>query len=203
MIIFNQTITFDQKVEHCQIRFPGHDSEKLYLAYKYSESAIFYFLPMVVQTVLYSITVRNLRLSIRELSTQFNLELTSNRRHDTLKKVVRVRLGVVKMLMASVVLYLVSYSPVQVHLIYNTFSNSSIFESWIFFAIVMVATHLNSAANPVVYAIFNQSFRRCFRRLLCQIFGAARYRRERQDSPTFQRLSTRSSSTSKTYLSNF
>ncbi|PVD20151.1 hypothetical protein C0Q70_20645 [Pomacea canaliculata] len=71
---------------------------------------------------------------------------TTDRAADT----IRARKGVVKMLVASVVVYTVSYSPHQVHLLYNTFSSTQLPETWHFFVFVMVMTHINSAANPVL-----------------------------------------------------
>ena len=122
----------------------------------------------------------------------------SERGSDRAVETIRARKGVVKMLVASVVVYTVSYSPHQAHLLYNTFSPAPLPESWNFFVFVMVMTHINSAANPVLYSIFSQNFRRNFKRCLCYICyvkNRHEYRRTRFDSFDSRGVSRRASTT--------
>ncbi|BFY97020.1 hypothetical protein BsWGS_00060 [Bradybaena similaris] len=201
VVIFNRTVPTVPGVEHCQTMFPGNDTAHLYLLYKYSESVLFYYLPMVIQLILYSIIAKRLYASNDELSNQFKMRSTCHRRYDSISDTMKARRGVVKMLVASVLLYFISYSPIQVHLIYSTFARSSFLDSWDFFVFVMVVTHTNSAANPLLYAIFSQNFRRHFVRCLCSCCVRSQYSRTRLDSQESRHMSTRSSSTSKTYVS--
>ena len=113
---------------------------------------------------------------------------------------IRARKGVVKMLISSVLLYCLSYSPLQARLIYKSFlarpgMPPNFFDSPEFFVFVMVVTHINSAANPVLYAIFSQNFRRNFQRSLC--CGCCR-RRDRRSSSMDARLLSRRSTRSST-----
>ncbi|CAG5135076.1 unnamed protein product [Candidula unifasciata] len=199
--IFNQTVPTAPNIKHCLTVFPDNNLSQLYIIYKYSESVLFYYLPMVIQIILYSIIAKRLYASNDELSNQFKMRSTCNRRYDSISDTMKARRGVVKMLIASVLLYFISYSPIQVHIIYSTFARSSFLESWDFFVFVMIVTHTNSAANPLLYAIFSQNFRRHFIRCLCSCCSRHQYARTRLDSQDSRHISTRSSTTSKTYVS--
>jgi hypothetical protein len=117
---------------------------------------------------------------------------------DRAVETIRARKGVVKMLVASVVVYTISYSPVQVHFLYTLVTGQHLSVSWTFFVLVMVLTHVNSAANPVLYAIFSQNFRRNFKRCLCYVCYVKdrhEYRRTRFDSFDSRGVSRRISTT--------
>ena len=197
-------------IEHCRIALPASDrqqAKQLSLIYRYIEAAVFYFTPIMIQIVLYSITARRLFYSNKQLSTKLGSKYRvgdTGRKRDNASDTIRARRGVVKMLVASVILYFISYSPVQAHLIYSTFASSSFMESWEFFSFTLILTHINSAANPILYGIFSQNFRRHFRRCLsaCVHCGRGQGRRSgvngRYNSISDSRLlSTRSSVTSK------
>ncbi|XP_005091615.1 neuropeptide receptor 15 [Aplysia californica] len=201
VLLYNVTVQTGPNMEHCKILLPGSNKRRSFLLYKYLEAAFFYFLPMLIQVVLYSITCKRLFSSNKQLSTklQSSRYKTNGRNKDDDSDTKKARIGVVKMLIASVSLYFISYSPLQIHLIYSTFARSSILQSWEFFAFVMIITHVNSAANPILYGIFSQNFRRNFRRCLhsgckCDQEG---YLRARLDTGDSRHMSTRSSSTSK------
>ncbi|XP_076465346.1 neuropeptide receptor 15-like [Babylonia areolata] len=146
-----------------------------------TESLLFYFLPMITQVVLYAAVCRRLFASMEDLQCRFqqtgppgsadssNIPLHGHRDQHA-AETIRARKGVVKMLVASVAVYVVSYSPLQ---------PPPQPQSWTFFVFVMVLTHLNSAANPVLYAIFSQNFRRNFKRCLC-FLCFSRYQRSRR-----------------------
>jgi hypothetical protein len=75
----------------------------------------------------------------------------------------RARKGVVKMLMASVTIYIVSYSPKQVLLFYNTFSRAPFHSTWVFLVFVTAMGYINSAANPILLCIFSLKYRSKFK----------------------------------------
>nr|KAG5703671.1 hypothetical protein BaRGS_002545 [Batillaria attramentaria] len=206
-------------MHHCQIVFPD-PHPRHYLIFKLFESAVFYFLPLIIQVALYAMVAKRLYASMEELQTRFQMRpgepsatqalngggesrnggLNGSRsdRSDRAVDTIRARKGVVKMLVASVVVYTISYSPHQVHLLYNTFSETRLPESWHFFVFVMVMTHINSAANPVLYSIFSQNFRRNFKRCLCYVCYLKKrqaYRRTRFDSFDSRGVSRRASTT--------
>ena len=155
----------------CALRFPGNHM-KFFMAYKYSECLTFFFIPVVIQVVLYTIMGKKLFLGADNLrrNTGSNARLTlqgdSHRERDS--EALRARKGVVKMLIASVVVYFISYLPPQVPLIYNTFSSIPFKTNWHFHALMMTMGFINSAANPIFYAIFSQKFRRKFAQTLCK-----------------------------------
>ncbi|KAL8578004.1 hypothetical protein ACOMHN_048780 [Nucella lapillus] len=232
-IIFNRlTIVpvFPEQM-HCVIVFPDPHLRH-FLIFKLLESAFFYFVPLIVQVILYSVVIRRLYSSMEELHTRFQMRTGESastnplngggernggcgggggggggeeRGNDRAVETIRARKGVVKMLVTSVIIYTISYSPHQVHLLYNTFSPTPLHQSWTFFVFVMVMTHINSAANPVLYSIFSQNFRRNFKRFLCYICYAKdrhEYRRTRFDSFVDSRgTSRRISTTTRTTVS--
>ena len=77
------------------------------------------------------------------------------------------RKGVVKMLIASVIVYVISYAPAQIPLFYNLVSTTPFRANWTFLVLLMTLSYINSAANPFLYAVFSHNFRRLFRRMLC------------------------------------
>ncbi|XP_041364529.1 neuropeptide receptor 15-like [Gigantopelta aegis] len=206
-LIFNQVVPVmpNHPVSLCRIMFSRDRSEhqKYFMVFKYMESLLFYFLPLVVQVILYAIIGRRLYASTEKLHAQFQMRPDTNCRSGRATDTIRARKGVVKMLVASVLIYFTSYSPHQIHFLYNAFSNSPLPEHWEFLVFVMIITHLNSAANPILYSIFSQNFRRNFKRCLCFVcyrLERRRYRRTRFDSFDSKGVSRRSS-TSKTTTS--
>ncbi|KAK6180249.1 hypothetical protein SNE40_012438 [Patella caerulea] len=206
-VLFNRVVPLapGHPVSLCQLIFPiGHHST--FLAFKYLESCFFYIIPIITQVVLYSIIGRRLYASTEELSTKFQMRQNSRNRTDRAYETIRARKGVVKMLIVSVVIYFISYSPIQVHLFYNTFSTTPLPTGWPFLVFVMTMTHVNSAANPVLYCIFSQNFRRNFKKCLCYLcFRMQRkaYRRTRFDSFDSKGALSRRPSTTKTTVSRF
>lgn len=229
--IFNQLATFPSQPlgkQHCVIFFPDPHLH-YFQVFKLLESALFYFVPLIVQVALYAVVAQRLYASMEELHTRFQMRsgdsATSQlngggeqrngawggggssgggggggteRGSDRAVETIRARKGVVKMLVASVIMYTISYSPHQVHLLYNSLSATKLPQTWTFFVLVMVLTHINSAANPVLYAIFSQNFRRNFKRCLCYSCYAQdrhEYRRTRFDSFESRGVSRRVSTT--------
>ena len=79
----------------------------------------------------------------------------------------RARKGVVKMLIASVTIYCLSYAPAQLPLVYGVFWPSQPFRpNWSFVVLLMTLAYVNSAANPILYGIFSQNFRCRFGRVM-------------------------------------
>ena len=86
----------------------------------------------------------------------------NGRRQEAVSETMKARKGVVKMLMASVIIYFISYSPHQILLLYNTFSHAPFHQTWVFLVLVTAMGYINSAANPILYSIFSQKFRQKF-----------------------------------------
>jgi len=73
------------------------------------------------------------------------------------------------MLIASVSVYVVSYSPAQIPVFYNLVSSTPFRANWTFLVLLMTLSYINSAVNPVLYSVFSHNFRHLFRRLLCAV----------------------------------
>ncbi|KAG8173253.1 hypothetical protein JTE90_011581 [Oedothorax gibbosus] len=78
----------------------------------------------------------------------------------------KARRGVIKMLIAGVTVYFISFSPHQILLFYNTFSPTLFKENWTFLIFVNIMAYTSSACNPLLYSIFSQKFRHKFQTLL-------------------------------------
>ncbi|KAK3771835.1 hypothetical protein RRG08_028743 [Elysia crispata] len=212
VVLYNVEVTRGRSgYKLCMIRLPGENGRQSFMLYKFTESALFYFIPMVLQIVLYGIIAKRLFASNAALNggrlsapqpakTPLFAPHANQRKKNPASDTIRARKGVVKMLISSVLLYFLSYSPLQARLIYKSFiakpgNPPTFFDSMEFFVFVMVVTLINSAANPVLYAIFSQNFRRNFQRCLCCDYCRHRSARtSSQDARLLSRRSTRSSS---------
>ena len=56
-------------------------------------------------------------------------------------------------------------SPHQILLFYNTFANAPFQRTWVYVVFVTAMGYINSAANPVLYSIFSQNFRKKFSKI--------------------------------------
>ncbi|CAG5135073.1 unnamed protein product, partial [Candidula unifasciata] len=156
-LLFNemQNSAGDVKVKFCHMHFP-HDPLTYFLMFKYTELAIFYVLPLMVQVLLYGQVSRQL------------FHGSSKLRRESASDALLARRGVVKMLMLSVLVYLLSYFPHHALLVYMTFWPEEFHTTWTLNVLVSVLAYMNSAANPVLYGIFSQNFRLSFRSILCR-----------------------------------
>ena len=157
----------DVRLRYCMIQFPGnHDAA--YIVFKYTESMLFYFLPIVLQVTLYCIISKHLFMGTDRLYRRVQIRDVNGSSIERFSEALQARRGVVKMLILSVFVYFLSYSPNQVLLIWNTFSHKTFHENWSYLVFTMVIAYINSAANPIMYSIFSQNFRQCFRQIMCR-----------------------------------
>lgn len=164
-LIFNQVLSSDRfhgTIQFCQTILPGQGMGS-YLIYKYVESALFYFIPLIIQVICYIVIGKTLFMGVEELHGCGGRQNVDQKR---LSEALKRRRAVVKMLIASVLIYFLSYSPHQVLLVYNTFRRSSFQDTWVYLVFVTILAYVNSAANPILYCIFSQNFRRHFAELL-------------------------------------
>ncbi|KAK3607914.1 hypothetical protein CHS0354_036740 [Potamilus streckersoni] len=159
-----QSPQYVREIQYCMIVFP--DISNL-VTFRYMEFLMFYFIPVAIQIVLYAVISRKLYVSTDKLHTRFQMRPDSKHRTDRASDTIRARKDVVKMLVASVLVYLICYAPPQIILFYNTFSKRQFHSTWSFQVFSYVIAYINSAANPVLYCIFSQNFRRNFKKCLC------------------------------------
>ncbi|XP_060072230.1 neuropeptide receptor 15-like [Ylistrum balloti] len=153
-------------VLYCMMVFP--DNHIFYFkVFKYIESVLFYFMPLLIQIVLYAFITKHLFLGSDRLHRRVTVRQVNGSSMERFSEALQARRGVVKMLMLSVIVYFISYSPNQILLICNTVSPTTFHENFSFQVFTMVIANLNSAANPILYSIFSQNFRQCFRYMMC------------------------------------
>ena len=104
-----------------------------------------------------------------ELHTRFQMRPDSKFKNDSTSETIRARKDVVKMLAASVLVYIICYAPSQILLFYDTFSSEPFQITWSFRVFSIVISNVNSMANPVLYSIFSQNLRRNFKKCLCYL----------------------------------
>lgn len=201
--LYNRTVSSSNITNtYCVSMFPTQNS---FVIFKYFEFAFYYFIPVCVQIVLYSIISKRLYVSTDELHTKFQMRTEPNsRKTDRAAETIKARKGVVKMLVASVVVYTLCYAPPQILLFYNTLSKTMFHETWSFQVFVTVIAYINSAANPVLYSIFSQNFRRNFKRCLfcmCLTNSKEPYMRARFTDSFESRGISRKVSTTRTTIS--
>lgn len=174
-------------ISFCITMFPNQTLH--FTIFKFVEFTFYYFIPVCVQIVLYAIIGKRLYASTDELHTKFQMRKELNRKTDRAAETIKARKGVVKMLVASVIVYTLCYAPPQILLFYNSLSDSHFQETWSFLVFVNVIAYVNSAANPVLYSIFSQNFRRNFKR--CLFCMCIKYRHEPYIRARFNSLDSR------------
>lgn len=177
-MLFNTVTSFnvtDNDIQFCALIFP-YNHHQMFLVYKYTESIAFYFAPLLVQIVCYVIIGKYLFIGIHELHVQ-NVRQSPGNSNSSVKcsDTISARRGVIKMLVVSVLLYFISYSPHQILLIYNTFSPAPFHENWSFLVGVTVLAYLNSAGNPIIYCLFSEKYRKKFKAIFTCSKGLERY----------------------------
>ena len=145
----------------CALRFPGNHL-KFLVIFKYLEFTMYYVTPMVLQITCYVIIGRNLFAGATALHRKRVVVTQDGVQKERASEAMKARQGVIKMLVASVIIYFISYSPHQVLLLYNTLSPAPFHQTWVYLVFVTAMGYINSAANPVLYCIFSQNFRHKF-----------------------------------------
>ncbi|XP_050403343.1 neuropeptide receptor 15 [Patella vulgata] len=150
----------------CVLSFPSYH-ETYYLVFKFSEFVVFYLGPLVVQVILYTIVSKHLFNRSEELHRRLHVLDDKGSAKEISSEAVQARRGVVKMLILSVIVYFVSYSPHQILLFYHAFRPRAFQDHWSIQVLVMIVAYINSAVNPLFYSVFSQNFRRGFKGVLC------------------------------------
>lgn len=152
------------------IQFPGNH-RLTFLVFKYVESLLFYFVPLVLQITLYCFISRHLFIGTDRLYRRVHTRDMNGISGERFSEQLIARRGVVKMLILSVIVYFCSYSPHQFLLIWNTFSPKTFHENWTYLVFTMIIAYINSAANPILYSIFSQNFRQSYKQFVLCLCG--------------------------------
>ena len=181
--LFNQLVQPHPSAPmYCRILFPGRSAVIGYTTFKLLEFLVFFLAPVMIQIVLYIIISKRLFISTTSLHrapATFSMRKVQPRARSQAGEsgAIRARKGVIKMLIATVFVYTLSYTPVQVPLFYNMATAGGFKPSFAFIVLIMSLAYINSAVNPILYSIFSQKFRKKFRQVLC------RHYRKRHSSP--------------------
>lgn len=158
--------------------------------FKFTEFAVYFVIPLVIQVILYILISKRLRASTRSLK----LSISKSRQHadshseestlgreskkDTVtsysyraapywkaSNTVSSRHRVIHMLTGCLLVYIVSYTPAQVMLFYDTFSQQAFAPTWTLRTFLFSLTFINASANPIIYCICSEAFRSKFKRM--------------------------------------
>ncbi|XP_047396569.1 thyrotropin-releasing hormone receptor-like isoform X1 [Sciurus carolinensis] len=152
-------------------------SRSLYLPVYFLDFTVFYVLPLGLATVLYALIARG--LLARPLPPGYSGRAGSAHqggptcRASLLSKGRKGALGsrkqVTKMLVVVVVLFALLWLPYRTLVVVNSFLSPPYLDLG-FLLFCRLCIYLNSAVNPIVYALMSQRFRQAFRGLLqCQL----------------------------------
>ncbi|XP_052281058.1 neuropeptide receptor 15-like [Dreissena polymorpha] len=169
----------------CMLRFPVHH-DTVFLVFKYTESIVFYFTPMCLQIILYACISKYLFIGTDRLYHRVQVRDLNGLSVERLSEALRARRGVVKMLVLSVFVYFLSYSPHQVLLVWNTVSPKTFHENWSYLVFTMIIAYINSAVNPILYSIFSQNFRNCYKQFVLCLLGNRKPVRKLRNQPPSQ-----------------
>ena len=138
---------------------PAFDNETAPKIYTLMFFSVVFCLPLCVITVLYAIICRHLWFT--KMPGEAEREESKNliRRRNSRKKVV-------KMLIAVVVVFLISWLPLQVASFLYSYENMIISEPLYFACEFLMRS--SCALNPAVYAIFSENYRQGFKRALAR-----------------------------------
>ncbi|KAL4227223.1 Olfactory receptor [Mactra antiquata] len=182
-VIYNQVVRpHSSAPELCMIVFPQPEYRRLF---EYLQFVFFYLIPVVVQVVLYAVIGQKLYASTEDLNARFQMRSGSRLKPNKTSDTIKARKDVVKMLASSVLVYILCYAPPQILLLYETFSHKAFPVTFPFRVFCIVISNVNSAANPILYSIFSQNFRKNFKKYLCCLC----FREPRQYHRTVQEIS--------------
>jgi thyrotropin-releasing hormone receptor len=189
--------------EFCLTIFPGDRQASLVkkTIFKFIEGGLFYITPLVIQVCLYTVIGIRLFAGTEKLHRRQTVKSENGVEKEKSSDAMKARKGVVKMLVACVVIYFLCYLPQQVLLFYETISQSPFHLTWNFRVFVYALAYINSAANPIMYSIFSQNFRRKFKKALVCRTGKDYKRSTTLDSFGASRATTRFTSLKQTAVS--
>lgn len=162
-MLYSLRITKDDFLElSCDENWaPAFDNETAPRIYMLILFSVVFCLPLCVITVLYTIICRHLWFT--KLPGETEREDSKN-----LTKHRKSRKKVVKMLIAVVVVFLVSWLPLQVANFLYYYHNTAISEPLYFTCEFLMRA--SCALNPAVYAIFSENYRQGFKRVLARCY---------------------------------
>lgn len=137
-----------------------HSKLPLFVYYKWSEVVLTYFLPILLSAVLYNKICQVLWNSGTNLLRGKGQKTPSKAdgcRSPAAEAILRQRKNVVKMMISSVSMFFVCYTPMIVKYILQNIFYFELPKEFTLFSIVPILAA--SAANPFIYALFSEKFR--------------------------------------------
>ncbi|XP_019720757.1 thyrotropin-releasing hormone receptor [Hippocampus comes] len=142
-------------------------SRSLYMPIYFLDFTLFYVIPVIVATVLYSLIARILLMSPlpSHLDTRGSIHQGgSGKTKKANKGAVSARKQMTKMLAAVVILFALLWMPYRTLVVVNSFIDPPYHNMW-FLLFCRMCIYCNSAINPIIYNLMSQKFRAAFKEL--------------------------------------
>ncbi|XP_051914112.1 thyrotropin-releasing hormone receptor-like [Hippocampus zosterae] len=142
-------------------------SRSLYMPIYFLDFTLFYVIPVIVATVLYSLIARILLMSPlpSHLDTRGSIHRGgSGKTKKANKGAVSARKQMTKMLAAVVILFALLWMPYRTLVVVNSFIDPPYHNMW-FLLFCRMSIYCNSAINPIIYNLMSQKFRAAFKKL--------------------------------------
>ncbi|XP_054637958.1 thyrotropin-releasing hormone receptor-like [Dunckerocampus dactyliophorus] len=162
----NETVYTNGVVVTCGYRV----SRSLYMPIYFLDFTMFYVIPLMVATVLYSLIARILfmsplppHLSDKAKAGSVHQGHSSNTKKGH-KGAVSARKQITKMLAVVVILFALLWMPYRTLVVVNSIIEPPYNNTW-FLLFCRMCIYANSAINPIIYNLMSQKFRAAFKRL--------------------------------------
>ena len=142
---------------------PAFDSETARTNYALVLFSVVFCLPICIITVLYTVICRHLWYMKAPGETEREESKNLLKRRNSRRKVV-------KMLITVVVVFIISWLPLQIATFMFFFQHAQISESLYFACEIFMRA--SCAINPALYAIFSENYRQGFKRVLTRCCGS-------------------------------
>ncbi|XP_064626043.1 allatostatin-A receptor-like [Lineus longissimus] len=114
-----------------------------------------YLIPLSIIVILYGLTVKHLLYNVSACVSQSEESMRCRRRAS-------------KMVAVIVIVFALSWLPLQINFLYTSFKpKPSTKDSVIFLLVSQILCYSNSCMNPILYSFLSENFRREFHQVLC------------------------------------
>eukprot|EP00058_Branchiostoma_floridae_P004652 XP_002590140.1 hypothetical protein BRAFLDRAFT_90874 [Branchiostoma floridae] len=165
VVIFANTDTAEQHETHlitCNLHWPEHVSSTMGEAWVIYTFTLGFAVPLIVIVTCYSLMTRRLCDSVKGTSTTVQRNQSRRHREKAIKKVERL----VAVVVTVFVICWLPFYIFQIANLSNAFSGMELDTAAGLFYFTITLSYANSCCNPVLYAFFDENFKKSFQEAL-------------------------------------